>query len=286
MRMFGQLMAAAAGAVVVVGASAASAAAAAVHDPVPIGPHQHFTGYVDGSNVGPVSISVVCSTTAKGNPAPSQPVEVQPASAEPPFADVGYTGHAHIIDASLQTASGAVPIHLATFTSYYAPQDIPTGITVPCSGSGKVIFTPTPASTAGKAKTAVLTVKFVPSSARVMAISHGCPGGNVCLYDSQSAFKKDKPTVIDTDVPGLHSGGVAHNVVVVNNSIKYYASQGWFEERMFKGGYLCEYVPDTNDEQSPNRIEDPADGVSVSAIASGGKYVDGPFPVSLSYCNP
>ncbi len=120
--------------------------------------------------------------------------------------------------------------------------------------------------------------------AQVMAISHGCPGGNVCLYDSKSAFKKDKPTVIDTEVPGLHSGGVAHNVVVVNNSIKYYASQGGFEERMFKGGYLCEYVPDSKDEQSPNRIEDPADGASVSAIASGGKYVDEPFPVSLSYC--
>jgi hypothetical protein len=286
MRMFGRLMAAAAGAVVVVGMSAASAAAADAHDPVPIGPHQHFSGYVNGSNVGPVSIRVVCSTTGKGNPAAGQPVEVRPATAEPPFADVGYTGSAHIIDASLQTTSGAVPTHLATFTSYYAPQDIPAGITVPCSGSGKVIFTPVPASTAGKAKTAVLTVKFVSASARVMAISHGCPGGNVCLYDSQSAFKKDKPTVVDTDVPGLHRGGVAHNVVVVNNSIKYYASEGSFEERMFKGAYFCEYVPDTNDEQSPNRIEDPADGASVSAIASGGKDVDRPIPVSLSYCNP
>jgi hypothetical protein len=129
-------------------------------------------------------------------------------------------------------------------------------------------------------------VVVVGGSAASAAISHGCPGGNVCLYDSQSAFKKDKPTVIDTEVPGLHSGGVAHNVVVVNNSIKYHASQGWFEERMFKGAYFCEYVPDTNDEQSPDRIEDPADGVSVSAIASGSKDVDRPFLVSLSYCTP
>jgi hypothetical protein len=266
--------------------SVAPAAAAAVHDPVPIGPNQHFTGYVDGSNVGPVSISVVCSTAVNGSPAAGQPVKVQPANAEPPFADVGFTGPDHIIDASLQTSSGAVPIHLATFTSYYAPQDIPTGITVPCSGSGKVIFTPTPASTAGKAKPAVLTVKFVSTGAQITAVSHGCAGGNVCLYDSQSAFKKGKPTVTDPDLPGLHSGGVTHLAAVVNNNIKYYASEGTFQERVFKGAEFCYYVPDPNDEQHPNRIEDPADGASVTAIATGTTEVDYMFLVSPSYCNP
>ncbi len=116
------------------------------------------------------------------------------------------------------------------------------------------------------------------------AISHGCPGGHVCLYDSQSAFKKAKPTVTDTDVPGLHSGGVPHNVVVVNNTIRYYASQGTFQPRYIKYHEFCWYVPDPKDEQSPNRIEDPADGASVTAIASGTQEVDGPFPVSLNYC--
>jgi hypothetical protein len=277
-------MAAAGTAAVVVGASAGSAAAA-THDPVPIGPHQHFTGYVNGRNVGPVSISVVCSNATHGTPASGQPVTVQPASAVPPFADEGYTGGDHIIDASLMTASGAVPIHLATFTSYYAPQDIPTDITVPCSGSGKVIFTPTPASTAGKAKAAVLTVKFVPvATAQVLAISHGCKGGNVCLYDSVSAFKNDKPTLTDTDVPGVHNGGVLDNAVVVNNSSKYYASQGGFQQRMVKSLVLCYYVPDTKDEQPPNRIEDPADGAQVTAIASGTKNVDQPFLYKVGYC--
>jgi hypothetical protein len=266
-------------------ATMGTAAAAAVHDPVPIGPRQHFTGYVDGSDAGPVSIGVVCGTAAVGRPAPGQPVEVRPASAVPPFADEGYTGPDRVIDASLLTASGAAAIHLATFTSYYAPQDIPTGITLPCSGSGRVLFTPVPATTAGKAKPAVLTVTFVSTGAQVEATSHGCPGAHVCLYGSQSAFKKDKPTVIDADVPGLHSGGIAHNAVVVNNTIKYYASQGRFMPHYFRGGEVCEYLPDSQDEQSPNRIEDPADGASVTAIASGSKQVDDPFFVSLSYCD-
>jgi hypothetical protein len=284
MRRFARFMAVAGTAVVVVGASAGSAAAT-THDPVPIGPHQHFTGYVNGSNVGPVSMSVVCSSTGHGAPAPNQPVEVQPASAVPPFADEGYTGGDHIIDASLMTASGAVPIHLATFTSYYAPKDIPTDITVPCSGSGKVIFAPTPAGAAGTAKAAVLTVKFVSAgTAQVLAVSHGCPGGDVCLYDSKSAFSNDNPTLTDTDVPGVHNGGILHNEVVVNNSDKYHASQGSFEQLMVKGLVLCYYVPDTKDEQSPNRIEDPADGAQVTAIASGTKNVDRPFLYKVGYC--
>jgi hypothetical protein len=120
----------------------------------------------------------------------------------------------------------------------------------------------------------------------VLAIVHGCPGGNVCLYGSQSAFKKDQPTVIDTDVPGLHSGGVPHNEVVVNNSIEYHASQGGFHAYYLHGTELCEYLPDSKDEQNPNRIENPADGASVTAIASGSTMVDSPFFVSVSYCNP
>jgi len=122
------------------------------------------------------------------------------------------------------------------------------------------------------------------TTTQALAISHGCPGGNVCLYDSKSAFMNDKPTLTDTDVPGVHVGGVLHNVVVVNNSDKYYASEGGFEQTMFKGAVFCYYVPDTKDEQSPDTIENPADGLQVTAIASGGTTVDQRFLYKVGYC--
>jgi hypothetical protein len=118
----------------------------------------------------------------------------------------------------------------------------------------------------------------------VLAVSHGCPGGDVCLYGSQSAFKKDKPTVTDTDVPGLFDQGIAHNAVVVNNSSKYYATEGSFYERYFKGIYFCYYTADPKDEQDPNRIENPADGDSVQAIETATTKIV-TIPVSMSYCD-
>lgn len=124
------------------------------------------------------------------------------------------------------------------------------------------------------------------ASASPLAISHGCPGGHVCLYGSQSAFKKDKPAVTDPAVPGVYPGGVQHLAAAVNNNLKYYASEGNFEVHYIRYHEFCEYVPDPNDEQDPNRIEDPADGASVTAVAIGSKTVDGPFYVSTSYCNP
>jgi hypothetical protein len=124
------------------------------------------------------------------------------------------------------------------------------------------------------------------ASASPLGISHGCPGSHVCLYGSQSAFSKGKPTVTDAHVPGLHSGGVVHLAAVVNNTLKYYASEGIFETHYLKYQKLCEYVPDPKDEQDPNRIEDPADGADIDAIASGSRAVDAPFYVSLRYCPP
>jgi hypothetical protein len=141
---------------------AAMAAPAQVHDPIPITPNKIFTGYVNSKNVGPVTIAVACAVGATtGSPLGKQPIEVEPTPVIDPPADHGNTGaKGTSIVATLitSTAGTSGTAHLATFTSFYAPQNIPTRIKVPCSGSGVITFTPKPKG-AGAA-TARLTVTF------------------------------------------------------------------------------------------------------------------------------
>jgi len=151
-------------ALAVVALSAAPAVAAAastqqVQDPIPIGKNQYFTGLINGAPPGPAVIEVVCPGPATpgetGPPAGNQTVEVEPATSTSSTADIGYTGASTRIDASLNTT---VAILFASFTSYYAPSYIPTGIRLPCSGTGTVVFTPSPGGSGSRA--AELTVEF------------------------------------------------------------------------------------------------------------------------------
>jgi hypothetical protein len=135
----------------------ALAATRQVHDPVPIGANQYFSGYINNAPPGEVIIAVACTPGAKtGHPLAKQPVEVKPVAAST-AADVGFTGSkGDKISASLAPTTAATLI--ASFTSYYVTKDIPTSITVPCSGTGTVDFVPSP--TSKTAKTAKLTVSF------------------------------------------------------------------------------------------------------------------------------
>lgn len=140
---------------------AAVAAPSPVHDPVPIMPKELFSGYVNGKDVGPVTIAVACAVGATtGRPLGHQPVEVEPTVPIEPPADEGNTGAkgTSIVATLLTSTAGTSSGHLATFTSFYVPVNIPTGIKVPCSGSGIVAFTPKPKG-AGAA-TARLKVTF------------------------------------------------------------------------------------------------------------------------------
>lgn len=121
-------------------APAASAQAAAV-----IGPNQYFQGQVKGVHSGAV-IYVVCpgpiGPGTVGHPASGQAVQVVPGSAS---ATGGYTGGAGTsVVASFGSASGT--LQDLTFTSYNAPQDIPTTWWLPCGGNADIPFAPQPAS--------------------------------------------------------------------------------------------------------------------------------------------
>jgi hypothetical protein len=149
------------GAVVLALAAVPATAAAATHpvqDPIPISPNVYFTGLINNHPPGNAIIEVTCPAAAKtGHPVADQPVEVE-TTVSSTTSDLGYTGSAGTsIVASVSSTTSVVVF--ADFTSFYAPKDIPTDITVPCSGSGTAAFTPSPGSSS--AVTATLPVTFV-----------------------------------------------------------------------------------------------------------------------------
>ncbi len=143
---------------VVTFAAAAAAAPVPVQDPVPAGPNQVFRGFINGHPPGKAVITVICPGPVNtGHPAANQTIEVQTAQPTSTF-DTGFTGSAgKKITAAL--APAATTTILASFTSFFVPMNIPTSITVPCSGTGKVVFRPAP--TSSTAKSAVLPVTFM-----------------------------------------------------------------------------------------------------------------------------
>jgi hypothetical protein len=119
---------------------------------VSVGPHQYFYGEVFGppSSTGASSQSVIdvaCTGASDtGHPVPGQTVEVVQIF-PPPTTTAGYTGDDAVeIDTSLIFAEGTLSadIPIATFTQYSVTAPIPTSITVPCTGSGVMSFTPYP----------------------------------------------------------------------------------------------------------------------------------------------
>jgi hypothetical protein len=142
------------------GLSVAATASAAVgpQDPVPIGPNEYFRGFINNHPPGKAVITVICPGPVNtGHPAANQTIEVKTTQPTSTF-DTGFTGSAGTkITAALAPASTTTI--LASFTSYFVPKKIPTSITVPCSGTGKVVFRPSP--TSSTAKSAVLPVTFM-----------------------------------------------------------------------------------------------------------------------------
>ena len=138
--------------------AATASAAARQQDPVPIGPNEYFSGYINNHPPGKAVIKVVCPGPAQktGHPAGNQHVEVKTVSPTSTF-DVGYTGSAgNTITAAL--APAASTNGLASFKDFFLPKLISTKIVVPCSGTGTVVFAPSPGSST--AKSATLPVTF------------------------------------------------------------------------------------------------------------------------------
>ena len=153
--------AAAAAALAVIAVIAASAAAGPpasatsgrTADPVPVGHNQSFAGLVFGSSEESM-IEVLCAGPAKtGHPAAGQSAEAIPVMPPAP-PSAGFTGTAAssikvTLTWTVQTKTVVVPI--GTLTGYYETLPVPTKITVPCGGTGTMIYTPAPGSKPAKA---------------------------------------------------------------------------------------------------------------------------------------
>jgi hypothetical protein len=128
-----------------IGCALALAPAASAQDPIPIGPGQFFQGQVKGLHSGAV-IYVVCpgpiTAGELGHPVSGQPVQVVPGSSS---AVGGYTGSLGTSVVALFGPSTTAQ-QVLTFTSYYAPQDIPTTFWLPCGGTGVIPFAAEPTS--------------------------------------------------------------------------------------------------------------------------------------------
>ena len=101
-----------------------------------IRPNQHYLGYVNNKHVGAV-IYVVCpgpaGGTRTGPPAGNQTVKVEKVTS-----GGGYTGSvAHEIWAEFNKDA----FHVVGFTAYNVAKALPTGLQLPCAGTGTVTFT-------------------------------------------------------------------------------------------------------------------------------------------------
>jgi len=104
-----------------------------------IGPDQHFVGLVNGASSNAV-VHVVCGgpiySGRTGPVAGGQTMSVREVSASS-----GYTGpfsHVYAWFVPQSSSAGAPP--MLKFTTYGAPQAVPTSTQVPCGGSGQVEF--------------------------------------------------------------------------------------------------------------------------------------------------
>ncbi len=108
----------------------------------PIRPGQIFNGFVNGS-LKDATIKMACGATprpgALGHPAAGQTLEVARGLDLQPS---GFTGRTSRISVDMRLRR-PVPhtVHLADFSTY-ATVALPTSITIPCAGSGDVVFSP------------------------------------------------------------------------------------------------------------------------------------------------
>jgi len=142
---------------------AGALATPATADSGQVGAKQYFYGEFFGltSATPPDVIQVSCAGAATtGNPVAGQYVAAH--EIFPPIASsYGYTGNSGTeIDVTLATSSGAAPPIFATLTYYDTKAEIPTSLTVPCSGSGILVFAPSP-DTDGSGIASDVDVTFV-----------------------------------------------------------------------------------------------------------------------------
>ncbi|MGH9018264.1 MAG: hypothetical protein ACRDY1_11005 [Acidimicrobiales bacterium] len=135
---------------------------------------QYFTGVIngtDGNTATPIVIKMTCagpvSSGQTGHPAKGQTLAVH--QLFPPStgagATLGYTGSDSEVGffTAAPPSTGAAPAVGTTFTRYDKKRPLPTSLTLPCSGTGTVYFSPLPVVPPSRAATVPVTFVAQPS---------------------------------------------------------------------------------------------------------------------------
>jgi hypothetical protein len=136
-----------------------------------VGPKQYFTGVVngtDGNTTTPIPVEMACGgpgTGRTGHPVSGQTLAVHqlfpPSTAG--AGTLGYTGD----DAQIEAFFNAPPpagtgargqVKTPVFVRYDKPQPLSTKLTLPCSGTGTIYFSPVPVTP--PSETASVPVQF------------------------------------------------------------------------------------------------------------------------------
>jgi hypothetical protein len=133
-------------------------AGAAVIDPLPIGPNEVFAGFVNDHQTNATIVADCAGVARTGHPAGGQYVEAQPAPAS--ATGTGFTGSlGRSLNVSLVLSPATTtPIPIGTLSGYFIKLPIPTSITIPCGGSGKMVFAPSPTSPTARSATVSITI--------------------------------------------------------------------------------------------------------------------------------
>lgn len=130
-----------------------------------VGPKQYFTGVIngkDGNTTIPITIRMFCPGPAStGHPLAGQTLAVH--QLFPPAAGaLGYTGRGSRIEVFFSAPPPAgPPAAPPAFTRYDRPKPLPTSLTLPCSGTGTVYFTPIPVIPPSTSATVPVTYEAV-----------------------------------------------------------------------------------------------------------------------------
>ena len=129
-----------------------------------VGPKQYFTGVIngkDGNTTIPIKIKMACTGAAQtGHPLAGQTLAVHQLF-PPASGSLGYTGNDSSIGVFFAAPPGAAQAGATSrmFTRYDRRKSLPTSLTLPCSGTGKVWFSPVPV--VPPSRSAVVPVRFV-----------------------------------------------------------------------------------------------------------------------------
>jgi hypothetical protein len=125
-----------------------------------VAPKQYFTGVINGkagNTTTPITIKIACSAAGTtGHPLPGQTLAVHQLF-PPASGSLGYTGkdsRIGVFFAAPPPGAARLAATLPTFTRYDKPQPLPTSLTLPCSGTATVWFSPIPVVPPSRSATA------------------------------------------------------------------------------------------------------------------------------------